>query len=111
MQLLPSRLLDGLDASYRIQFVHQARNIDTLDTVPDPTDVYKAFTTVDLSMTVSHGSKWDVTAYYNNILDEKYWLSNTTVTYFPLHGGIAYFQPRMFGLRVNFQVVGGSADH
>ncbi len=96
---------NDLTASYRLDWVHQPKNLDTLvtpDEPADPTDTYPAFSLLNASIGLS-SDKWDVSLYATNILNETYWLSNTTNTATPWHGGYAFYTPRTVGIRLNYR--------
>lgn len=98
---------EDLTASYRLDWVHQPRNVDSVDEDPEPTDIYPAFSLLNASIGVS-SEKWDVSLYATNILDKTYYLANSTYTSAPLHGGFAFYVPRTYGIRFNYRF--GTAD-
>jgi iron complex outermembrane receptor protein len=58
------------------------------------------FETLNLSVRLTDG-RWAVTGYFDNVLDETYWLSTTTGQ--SLRGTFATYTPRTYGLRVSYR--------
>ena len=54
------------------------------------------FQTVDLSAGI-RTDDWSITAYFENVFNEKYWLGDTGGV--SIRGTQAFFLPRRFGLR------------
>lgn len=70
-------------------------------------DVYfvPEFQTVDLSIGIAAGDRWVLTAYAENLLDEKYFFSTQFEAETSRRGGMVTFLPRIWGLRftMNFR--------
>jgi len=63
-------------------------------------DLLNEFTTLDLSAGII-ADRWRLEAYFENVTNETYWLSNATGG--RLRGTRVDFLPRMFGLRYNYK--------
>jgi outer membrane receptor protein involved in Fe transport len=63
------------------------------------------FQTVNLSATLKSDRRWSVSAYVTNALDEKYYESIGWVEV-GFRGRMVYTPPRLFGLRVTYELGG-----
>lgn len=82
-------------ALYRYQDGAQWQQI-----LPDPNYYLPSFQTLDLSAGVSKGP-WDMTVYFENVLDEKYFTSVGWICC-GYRGRLVHTPPRMFGVRLNY---------
>jgi iron complex outermembrane receptor protein len=93
-----------LEASYRIDYTWQ----DSLywqGLLTNEGYFIDDFQTVNLSATLKSDKRWSVSAYVTNALDEKYYESIGWVEV-GFRGRMVYTPPRLFGLRVTYELGG-----
>jgi iron complex outermembrane receptor protein len=82
----------------RADYRWQDKTYQTIQQGPD--NLLMDYDSLSLSAGLSSG-RWDVTAYMENVTNQKYWLQITE--YNNREGTLAVFEPRTFGLRVNYK--------
>jgi iron complex outermembrane receptor protein len=92
-------LSNGVVVNYRADWIQQGRSFDDT-TTDDPANEQRPYGVLNLSSGFSL-REWNVSWYMNNVFDKVYW-SGTSTGEYAIHGSFAYFNPRTFGIRVNY---------
>jgi iron complex outermembrane receptor protein len=86
-------------ADYQFQDALQWKGV-----LPDPRYYVEAYSTLDLSVGIQSGN-WRATAYFENVLNEKYHSAVGWETV-GFRGPLLYAEPRMFGIRLTYEMGG-----
>lgn len=93
---------DGLDAFGRIQYTYRQSSKEFFDQSQISGDLPES-SVLDLSIGLE-ADRWRVTAYFDNLLDDTYWISNSRLGGFgSIRGTFSDFVPRTYGLRFNYK--------
>lgn len=92
---------DDLIAHTRVDYTWQSKTAPGFAQGGDTIRDLPSFNVLDMSIGISSDS-WTVSAYFENVFDEKWWLGDTGGA---SHRGLgqAYFVPRTFGIRFTYR--------
>ncbi|MFC3050676.1 TonB-dependent receptor [Kordiimonas pumila] len=94
---------DDIEGIIKLDYQYQD-SLQWRGVLPDPRFYVDAYNTVDLSIGLQTDS-WTVTAYFENVLNEKYHSAVGWETV-GFRGPLLYTEPRMFGIRLTYKMGG-----
>ena len=95
----------GLEGNVRLSWQYQdSMYPEATFAVQEQVYFVPSFQTVHLSIGVSAGERWTLTAYADNLLNEKYFYSTQFEADTSRRGGMVSFTPRIWGLRFNVKL-------